>query len=174
MNIKKEIEKLQFKDDFMFYKVMQNKYVCKKIIETILNIKIESISYASTQETIISRYDKKAVRLDVLIADEKGTSYAIEMQVAKEPAIGKRSRYYHSAIDSTLLQSGSPYKELPPSFVIFICDYDPHNFGESIYHFEMTEKHNFNLKLGEEAYTILLNTNGDKSGLSDELSELLS
>ncbi len=38
----------------------------------------------------------------------------------------------------------------------------------------MTEKHNFNLKLGEEAYTILLNTKGDKSGLSDELSELLS
>ncbi len=122
----------------MFNKVMEHEEVCKKIIEIILNVKIKSITYSNTQESILTRYAQKAVRLDALIADEKGTSYAIEMQVAKEPDIGKRSRYYHSAIDTTLLQSGSRYKELPPSFVIFICNYDPFDLGESIYHFEMT------------------------------------
>ena len=54
-----------------------------------------------------------------------------ERQVKKKSALGKRSRYYQSQMDMEMLLSGSEYEELPNTYVIFICDFDP--FGEEKY-----------------------------------------
>ena len=35
------------------------------------------------------------------------------MQVVKKPALGRRSRYYHSQIDMELLLAGNDYRKLP-------------------------------------------------------------
>lgn len=55
----------------------------------------------------------------------------VEMQAVSHAALGKRARYYHSQIDMDLLETGKEYVELPDSYVIFICDFDP--FGLSKY-----------------------------------------
>ena len=57
--------------------------------------------------------------------DEKQTRYNVEMQVERKPALGKRSRYYQSQMDMEMLLTGEDYTELPNTYVIFICDFDP-------------------------------------------------
>lgn len=56
----------------------------------------------------------------------------VEMQVANTE-IFKRSRYYHSQIDMELLSTGIDYEQLPESYVIFICDFDPIGLGKYKY-----------------------------------------
>ena len=57
------------------------------------------------------------------------------MQVQKKPALGKRSRYYQSQMDMEMLLAGEDYAELPNTYVIFICDFDP--IGEGKYRYTL-------------------------------------
>lgn len=76
-------EELTIRDNFIFQRVMQNKNLCKRLIERILHIKIRDITYPHTEKIIDLRLDSKAIRLDVYVADEVGTIYNIEMQTTK-------------------------------------------------------------------------------------------
>ena len=73
-------DELTICDNFLFLKVMQNKRICKRLIEKILGIRIRKISYPVTEKNIDIRYDSKSVRLDVFVEDDNGTLYDIEMQ----------------------------------------------------------------------------------------------
>ena len=44
-------EELTIQDNFLFQKVMQNKRICKHLIELILQIKIKDISFPETEKT---------------------------------------------------------------------------------------------------------------------------
>ena len=73
-------EELSISDNFIFQRVMQNKNLCKRLIERILHIKIRELDYPHTEKSIDLRLDSKSVRLDVYVEDESGTIYNIEMQ----------------------------------------------------------------------------------------------
>ena len=72
-------EELTIQDNFLFQKVMQNKRICKHLIELILQIKIKDISFPETEKSMGSRYDRKSIRLDVYVEDEAGRVFDIEM-----------------------------------------------------------------------------------------------
>ena len=93
----------------------------KAFLERALSIKIDHVEI-STEKNIVYHPEYKGVRLDVYAKDEKNTRYNIEMQVLKQPALGRRSRYYQSQTDMELLAKGCEYAELPDSYVIFLCD----------------------------------------------------
>lgn len=93
------------------------------------------------------------------------------MQVSKEDDIPKRSRYYRGTIDTQSLEVGIDYNELKKGFVIFICRFDVFGLGEELYFFENYDVKN-QLRLGDEAYTIILNTKSKKSNINDELRSL--
>ena len=120
-SVVKGFEELEFKDDFMFGVIMRNPKYCKPFLETILGIKISDIKYPKTQESIDISVNAKGVRLDVYVEDEKDTVYNIEMQVALNKNLPKRSRYYQGMIDLNILEKGEDYKNLKRSYVIFIC-----------------------------------------------------
>ena len=94
--------------------------------------------------------------------------YDIEMQVEKESELPKRSRYYHTSMDTHFLKKGRPYKDLKPSYVIFICMKDPFEMGEAIYQFQMIDK-NLQLQLDDETYTIILAIDCPKGKIPREL-----
>jgi hypothetical protein len=50
--ISKRYEELTIADDFMFYKVMSDKELCKELLETILDIKIKKLVYHETQAVL--------------------------------------------------------------------------------------------------------------------------
>ena len=74
--------------------------------------------------------------------------------------MGKRIRYYHSQMDMELLLSGEPYEELPTSYVIFVCNFDPFDQGKCCYTFENHCMEVDGLTLGNGCRSILLNAKG--------------
>ena len=95
-----------------------------RALERALPIKVDHVEI-STEKSIVYHPEYKGVRLDVYAKDENNTRYNVEMQVLKQPALGRRSRYYQSHMDMDLLVKGCEYAELPDSYVIFLCDFDP-------------------------------------------------
>ena len=146
---------------------------CKGFLERVLPIKINYVEI-NTEKNIVYHPEYKGVRLDVYAKDENNTRYNIEMQVLKQPALGRRSRYYQSQMDMELLAKGCEYEELPDSYVIFLCDFDP--FGERKYRYtfrticEKTEK----ASLKDGRCIVFLNTCGkNEENIPQELLSFL-
>lgn len=153
---------LTISNDFVFGKVMQNKKICKQMLEIILNIKIKEINYQEQQKTIDITSDGKGIRLDVYVEDDKTSVYDIEIQTTNNSNLPKRSRYYQGLIDLNLIEKGDNYTKLNKSYIIFICTFDPFKKGRYIYTFENMCREEPNLLLGDESTKIFLNTYGKK------------
>lgn len=167
-------EKLTIANDFLFGKVMQNRRLCKKLLEIILKVKIKKIEYPELQKAVDISMDAKSVRLDVYVEDENNTVYDIEIQTANTKELPKRTRYYHGMIDLNLINKGAYYSELRKSYVIFICTFDPFGEGRHIYTFEHRCKEDPRIALGDESTTIFLNAKGKMDDVDDELKGFLS
>lgn len=159
MGNRKTLNDLTLKDNFMFGAVMSDETNCRRLLELILQIPIERVQ-VSKEKNIIYNPEYKGVRLDVYAEDEKNTRYNVEMQSVQKSALEKRTRYYHSQIDMELLLSGEDYAELPDTYVIFICDFDPFDEGKYQYSFEQKCKENAELSLKDGSKSIFLNTRG--------------
>ena len=157
--MRRTIKELTLKDTFMFGAVMAQPENCRKFLECTLGIQIGRIE-VSKERSMIYHPEYKGIRLDVYAKDERNTRYNVEMQVTKKPALGKRSRYYQSQMDTELLQSGSDYTELPKTFVIFICDFDLFGQGKYRYTFCNRCKETEQADLQDERQIIFLNTKG--------------
>lgn len=57
----KQWEELTIQDNFLFQKVMQNQRICKYLIEKILGIRIEKITFPEGEKSIDNRYDSKSI-----------------------------------------------------------------------------------------------------------------
>ncbi len=177
MNGKKNYNELELKDDFMFGKVMANKTLCKKVLETLLETSISDISYSEREKFIQITKDKRSIRLDVYVRDDQDKIYDAEMQQKhKEEDIRnlpKRSRYYQGMIDLNLLESGASYGELPDSYIIFICTFDPFGEGRSRYTFQNVCLEDKGIILKDNTTKIFFNTRGNEAGISEEAKSLL-
>ena len=173
MRRKKQLKELTIKDNFMFGAVMMDEENCKGLLERVLQIPIDHVEI-SREKSIVYHPEYKGVRLDVYAKDENQTRYNVEMQVQKKPDLGKRSRYYQSQMDMEMLLAGEDYAELPNTYVIFICDFDP--IGENKYRYTFRAKceelPEMNLEDGRTV--VFLNTHGEnESEVPKELVTLL-
>ncbi len=137
---RKPFQELELRDAFMFAAVMEDEELCRKMLERILEFPIEKV-VVRTEEVLFVNSDYHGIRMDVYARDEQGTIFNVEMQMASQDAelIARRSRYYQSQLDMTLLKPGESYRKLPDSYVIFICaSFDP--FGEGLYRYTFLEQ----------------------------------
>ena len=116
---------------------------------------------------------KRSVRLDAYLDDGK-TIYNIEMQTAEQIALPQRSRLYQAHIDVNQLERGQYYDELRPSYVIFICTFDP--FGKSLYRYSFRNvcREDGEVELQDEAYKLFFNTKGTRGEIPEALKEMLA
>lgn len=156
----KPLKELTIKDNFMFGATMVKPENCKGLLEMTLQVPIARVEI-NIEKTMIYNPEYKGVRLDVYAKDEKNTHYNVEMQAVRKAALGKRSRYYHSQIDMEMLESGHDYEELPNSYVIFICDFDPFNQKKYCYTFKRICKETDETDLEDGQVTIFLSTEGE-------------
>lgn len=170
MNQKKSLQELTFKDNFMFGAVMLNPENCKETLERCLSIEIERVE-VDKEKTIVYNPEFKGVRLDIYAKDENNTHYNVEMQVLRKPALEKRARYYHGQIDMELLLSGLSYQELPDTYVVFICDFDPYGKGKYRYTRKVTCEEVLELSMDDGSHTIFLSTKGNNA--EEEPKELV-
>ena len=166
----KDYSELDLTDSFIFSKVMTDEKLCKRLLEIILGIDILKIEYIEAEKDMKFAPDGKGVRLDVYVDDKQGTVYDIEMQAIDTKELPKRSRYYQSMIDLTVLEKGEDYHALKKSYVIFICMSDVFGRGRYVYTFRNTCVEDVGLELGDDATKIFLNPYG-KGEINEELSE---
>ena len=167
-------EELGICNDFLFGKVMQNPELCKELLKRILpELEIERIEYPELQKTIKFDADAKSVRLDVYVRDEKQTIYDIEMQVTDTKELAKRTRFYQSMIDLQMIDRGESYKQLKPSYIIFICPFDMFDKGRHLYTFQNICKEDHKILLKDETTKIFLNAHGYMDDVSKELKAFL-
>lgn len=143
----------------MFGAVMMEEENCCQFLERVLGFSIARVE-VKKEHSLVYHPEYKGVRLDIYANDENNTHYNVEMQAVQKTALGKRSRYYHSQIDMELLLSGRIYGELPNTYVIFICDFDPFGQKKYRYTFEKTCKETENAKIADGTTTIFLSTKG--------------
>ena len=94
--------------------------------------------------------------------------------MGRETALEKRVRYYHSQIDMELLASGCDYSELPDTYVIFICDYDPFGGKRYCYTFETSCNEDASIEYHSGSKSIFLSTCGEnESEVTRELVKFL-
>ena len=130
----REWQSLTLADDFIFSRVLRDKEICREILELLLKVRIQRIEFPSVQKVIKTLRESKGVRLDVYVQEAGGQQvFDIEMQtsITKEEAL--RARYYQGIIDVDHLLQGADYKQLPKSYIIFLCMEDPFGLGLPVY-----------------------------------------
>ncbi len=177
---KVKFDNLPISNDFMFKKVMQNKYLCQRLVSAIMQKDIADIIYTETEKTVEPYYDSRGVRLDVIVADERNTRYNLEMQVKNtlgeatgESLLPKRTRYYQSIMDMDMLQKGQDFDELNPLVLVFICAFDLFGEGRYIYTFKSRCLENLELELKNDVTVLLLNAQGTQGNVTPLVKNFL-
>ena len=113
---RKPFEELTFADDFMFCKVMEHESLCRPFLEMLFSAQIDKITYLSSQNTVTTNSGAKTVRLDVLVKDEDGTSYDIEMCFSIDVRVYRKTRVLPFGKTSLLLEPAASVPLLKRSY----------------------------------------------------------
>lgn len=170
--IKRNFKDLTIRDAFMFAAVMSDPEICRRVLELALGIPISEV-HIQTEKTMSYHSEYHGVRLDVYAADVNRTRFNVEMQVTLQKFLSKRSRYYHDQIDMDALLTGNSYEDLPDTYVIFICDFDP--FGDGLYRYSTgTYCEETGNRINDGVKTIYLNAHRkNRKDIPEELLEFL-
>ena len=152
---------------------MEYEPICKEFLQMLFTDKIDKITYLSSQNTVTTNFDAKTVRLDVLVKDDRGISYDIEMQVGNEYNLPQRMRYYQAAIDIAFLDKGYSYKALNESLIIFLCLFNPIGRNRALYTFENICIEDRSIPLRDGTKKIILNANAFQQAENKELQGFL-
>lgn len=165
----KKFQDLDLSNAYLFAAVMQDEEACRLVLQTIIGKPIQKVK-VHAEHTIFYSSDYKSVRLDIYAKDETEVAYDIEMQNVDWKNLAKRSRYYQAEMDITSLKPGEDYQFLKPSYIIFICTFDP--FGKGLYRYTFEPRcKEADVILDDETHRIFLSTKG--TNVSDVPSELI-
>lgn len=169
---KRSFDELNLSDAFLFASALQDEETCRLILEIILGEPVGKV-HVHTEHGIFFSPDLRSVRLDVYATDELQVGYNVEMQKKDRGNLPQRSRFYQAQMDVGALKPGEDFTELKPSFVIFICTFDP--FDRDLYRYTFEERcleRGFALKDGTRK--IFLSTKGTNGAeVPKELVEFL-
>ena len=172
----KAFEELEFRDDFMFGCVMQDKELCHDVLECLLQRPVGELTDVDSQKEFRYTSDGKPIRLDIYTKDDYEEVYDAEMQNLNHKSVEslelpKRSRFYQSLMDTDHLYKTGLYKTLPESTVLFICTFDPFSKGLSTYTFDRICEEDHKLHLGDGTKTIFYNCTYNGTGIPDSLRQ---
>ena len=171
----KRYEELTIADDFMFGKVMEDKELCRKVLECLLECSVGELEDVQTERQFRYTTDGKPVRLDVYTRD-RNHLYDAEMQNLNHRAVEKlelpkRSRFYQSAMDMDHLDKGNSYRELPEGKVLFLCTFDPFGLGYVKYSFQNRCEENKELCLRDGTEKVFYNCVSSSEEVPEHLKE---
>ena len=169
-------EYFDFTNDLIFRWVMEREKNCLAILRAILpELKITAAKRRENEHPVnyLAFDDERGVRFDAIIEDDQERFYDVEMQVANQPGLGKRVRYYQAQIDQETLKKGEDYDDLRESYVIFFCAFDPCGQDRRLYQFHYYEDTDRQLRLPTNSHVILINTLGARGKITPALVAVL-
>lgn len=175
IKIMKPLSELNLLDRFLFDEVMEDTQTAKDVLEIIMGREVSLLDKNEIEKEFRKSPQLRSIRIDVFSMDEERNVYDTEMQQKNTVSLPKRSRYYQSYIDVSLLEPGkADFNELNDVYVIIIAPFDLWGFGRYRYTFRYQCQEEPTLRLEDGSTRIFLNTKGrNKEGVSDELIEFL-
>ncbi len=131
-----KIQRFRYMDDTFMTLALSDKETAKVVLEAILErpVQIHSIETQYSETKLYGR----GVRLDMILVDENGVFFNVEVQRADAGADLRRARYNASVLDTVITQPGDAYRALPDTYVIFITEHDFFHKGLQMYHIQRT------------------------------------
>ena len=169
------LKDLNLTDRFLFDEVLEDRGTYQDVLSIIFGREIPLLDQPQTEKELRVSPLIRSVRMDVFAMSEEQSIYNTEMQNTRKTDLAKRSRYYQSLIDTSLLEPGIPnYNILNQSYVIMIMTFDLFGYGKYVYTFENKCKEVPECSLGDGTEKIFLNTKGENADeVPDELIEFL-
>jgi len=173
---RKTLSELTLLDKFLFDETMDDPEAHEAALQIIFgqeNLKL--LESAHTEKEVRTASWLRSIRLDVYAVGDEGTVYNTEMQAAWRNDLARRSRYYQSVIDASLLEPGAVnFNRLNDVCIIMIMPFDPFGEGKYCYTFREMCSENRELPLNDGALRIFLNTKGTNDHeVSRELIDFL-
>ena len=172
----KKLQELTLFDKFLFDETMDIPEAHEAVLQIIFgddNLKL--LTPAQTEKEIRTAPWLRSIRLDVYAIDQEKRIYNTEAQKAEKKDLVKRSRFYQSLIDSSLLEPGEiSFNQMNDTCIIMITPFDL--FGEERYQYTFRSRCDENpaLLMEDGAIRIFLNSHGkNPEEVSPELIELL-
>ena len=172
---KKQLKDLNLMDRFLFAEVMEDTGAYQSALEIILDKEISLKENVQSEKEVRTLPSFRGIRLDVWGEDEEDTVYNSEMQGENTKNLPRRSRFYQSVMDAGLLKPGVvDFNTLKDVWLITIAPFDVFGEGRFRYTFRMRCDESPELRLGDGAVRMFLNTRGKiKEGISEELQAFL-
>ena len=126
----KTLNELTLLDKFLFDEVMDIPEAHEAALRIILGDEnLRLLTPSQTEKELRTAPWLRSIRLDVYSMDENLRIYNTEAQKTRKPDLPRRSRFYQSVMDSSLLKSGDEsFNLLNDTFNIIITPFDL--FGE--------------------------------------------
>ena len=131
----KKFQQLNLSNAYLFSAALQDSDTCRLVLEIILGKEIKNLEVQAEHSILVSS-DFRSIRLDIFAKDEFNVRYNIESQNYNKHNLAKRSRYHQAEMDKSSLKPKEDFNNLKPSYIIFICNYDPFNRNLYRYTFE--------------------------------------
>ena len=156
-----KLDQMTLTDRFLFNETVEDQEIYNLMVEILMNGEITMRKRPETEKELRVSPELRQVRLDVIGMDEAGQLYQMEMQKKNTYNLPKRSRYYQSQIDVSLLEPGcADFNKLNDLTTILVAPFDMFGYGLYRYTFEECCQEVPELKLNDGARRIFINTRG--------------
>lgn len=169
------LKELNLTDRFLSDEVMEDPAAHQDALSIIFGREIPLLEFNSTEKELRFVPAAHSIRMDVFSIDKESVVYNTEMQQQKRADLSKRSRYYQSMTDVSLLEPGVPdYNLLNKTYTIMITPFDLFGYDRYVYTFTARCHEEPDCMLDDGATRIFLNTRGkNDEEVSKELVDFL-
>lgn len=169
------LKELNLTDRFLFDQVMEDPETQKEVLSIIFGKEISVLSHNESEKELRVAPQIRSIRMDIYSVDDANNVYATEMQGIWKTDLAKRSRYYQSVMDTSLLEPGVPnYNCLNNTYLIMFMTFDLFGYGKYKYTFRPKCEEAEGCELQDGTTRIFLNIHGKNEGeVSEELVALL-
>lgn len=174
-NVTTKLKDLNLVDKFLFDETMEDREAYQAVISILLENETTLLTKPQTEKELRVSPQLRQIRLDVVSMDKEKKLYYTEMQKKNTGNLIKRSRYYQSQLDVSLLEPGSTdFNLLNDSCFILIAPFDLFGKGLYRYTFEGICRECPDLKINDGAVRIFINTSGgNRKDFSQEFLDFM-
>lgn len=159
-------------DGYVFRTIFGNRPdLCQTLLETVLNKRMDTVTIVHHEFTRPIP-ELAGGRVDLLAMDEHNHRYDVEIRVVSDFFRHDWVELHQALVDVNFPIEDFEIYDQRDCLVIFICDFDPYDRGQSLYEYSYTCLETGEA-LGDGHHAIVLNTRGSDDKLSPQLNAFL-
>ena len=129
---RERVQEFNLTSDLFAGKVFEGIEACQELCRLLLRDQSVVLQNVRTQY-VIRNLETHSMELDIFAERNNGDMVGIELQMYEETAPFKRTRYYLSGIDMSILEKGKDYDALPAVTMVYITKKDFIGHGSGCY-----------------------------------------